>query len=222
MVSHIQTTPEGRYIRFGVREHAMAAICNGLCAYGGFLPFCATFFVFIGYCLGAVRISALSQLHVLYIMTHDSIGVGEDGPTHQPVEQLWQLRNMPGVTVIRPADGREVAGAYLQYMKGTGPFVFALSRQNLPYLEGSCAEAVAKGAYVLKDCEGKPDVILVGTGSEVSLCMEAAKKLEKTVRVVSMPCMELFEKQSEEYKKSVFTEGTPILGVEAGAVHGNC
>ena len=213
--------PEGRYIRFGVREHAMAAICNGMYAYGATLPFCATFFVFIGYCLGAVRISALNHLKVLYIMTHNSIGVGEDGPTHQPIEHLWQLRNMPDLSVIRPADGREVVGAYTAYMKGNMPCVFALSRQNLPYLEGSSAEAVLKGAYVLQDCEGTPDIILVGTGSEVSLCVEAAKALEgKKVRVVSMPSMDLFEKQTVEYKKSVLPENVPVIGVEAGATHG--
>ena len=212
--------PEGRYIRFGVREHAMAAICNGLAAYGGFLPFCATFFVFIGYCLGAVRISALNRLRVLYIMTHDSIGVGEDGPTHQPIEQLWQLRNMPGLTVIRPADGREVAGAYAAFMQGDGPCVLALSRQNLPYLEGSQPAQVLKGAYVLQDAE-QPELVLLGTGSEVALCVAAAKLMEgKRVRIVSMPSMELFEQQSEEYKRSVFPENVPVLGVEAGATHG--
>lgn len=212
---------EGRYIRFGVREHAMVAICNGMFAYGGFLPFCATFFVFVGYCMGAVRIAALSGYRVLFILTHDSIGVGEDGPTHQPIEQLWQLRDMPGITVIRPADGREVAGAYRQYMEGNGPVVLVLSRQNLPALEGSSEEMVEKGAYVVRDVEGTPDVILVGTGSEVALCVEAAQKMEgKKVRVVSMPSVELFEQQSVEYRKSVLVEHVPVLGVEAGAVQG--
>ena len=212
---------EGRYIRFGVREHGMAAICNGIYAYGGYLPFCATFFVFIGYCMGAVRISALNHLKVLYIMTHDSIGVGEDGPTHQPIEHFWQLRNMPGLTVIRPADGREVAGAYAAYMERQGPCVLVLSRQNLPYLDGSKPEEVMKGAYIVQDVEGKPDLILLGTGSEVSLCVSAAKLMEgKKVRVVSMPSMEIFEEQSEEYKKSVLLEGVPVMGVEAGATHG--
>ena len=215
------TTPEGRYLRFGIREHAMVAICNGLYAYGGFLPFCATFFVFIGYCMGAVRISALSHSKVLFIMTHDSIGVGEDGPTHQPIEQLWQIRNMPDITMIRPADGREVAGAYAVYMNGHGPCVLALSRQNVPYLEGSCPEKVAKGAYTLREVEGKPDLILIGTGSEVSLCVKAAEAMEgKKVRVISMPSMELFEQQPMEYKKALLSENVPIVGVEAGATHG--
>ena len=212
---------EGRYLRFGVREHGMAAICNGMFAYGGFLPFCATFFVFVGYCMGAVRIAALSHYRVLFILTHDSIGVGEDGPTHQPVEQLWQLRNMPGLTVLRPADGREVAGAYQQYMEGSGPVALVLSRQNLPYLEGSRPESVAKGGYVIREVEGTPDLILVGTGSEVSMCVAAAEKMEgKKVRVVSMPSIDLFEKQSREYQKSVLSDNVPIMGVEAGATHG--
>lgn len=220
-IDFTKETPEGRYIRFGIREHAMVAICNGLYAYGGFLPFCATFFVFVGYCMGGIRITALSNYKVLFVMTHDSIGVGEDGPTHQPIEQLWQLRNMPNVTVIRPADGREVAGAYAAYMNGSGPCVLALSRQNLPYIEGSCPEKVAMGAYVIRDVEGQPDLILVGTGSEVSLCVKAAEAMEgKKVRVVSMPSMELFEKQSAEYKKSVLGENVAIMGVEAGATHG--
>ena len=220
-VDFTKETPEGRYLRFGIREHAMVAICNGLYAYGGYLPFCATFFVFVGYCMGAVRISALANYKVLFIMTHDSIGVGEDGPTHQPIEQLWQLRNMPNVTVIRPADGRETAGAYACYMNGQGPCVLALSRQNLPYIEGSKPENVMKGAYVLREVEGKPDLVLVGTGSEVSLCMKAAEALEgKKVRVVSMPSVELFNQQPAEYKKTVLGEETPILGVEAGSTQG--
>lgn len=215
------TNRAGRYLRFGVREHGMAAICNGMYAYGGFLPFCATFFVFVGYCMGAVRIAALSHYRVLFILTHDSIGVGEDGPTHQPIEQLWQLRNTPGITVLRPADGREVAGAYKQYMEGSGPVVLVLSRQNLPYLEGSSPEKVEKGAYVIREVEGKPDLVLVGTGSEVSMCVAAAQKMEgKKVRVVSMPSVELFEKQPLEYQKAVLGENVPIMGVEAGATHG--
>ena len=211
----------GRYLRFGVREHGMAAICNGMFAYGGFLPFCATFFVFVGYCMGAVRIAALSHYRVLFVLTHDSIGVGEDGPTHQPVEQLWQLRNMPGITVLRPADGREVAGAYQQFLEGDGPVALILSRQNLPYLEGSSAAQVAKGGYVLREVDGAPDLVLLGTGSEVSLCVAAAEKMQgKKVRVVSMPSVELFEKQPLAYQRAVLGENVPIMGVEAGATHG--
>lgn len=215
------TDRAGRYLRFGVREHGMAAICNGMFAYGGFLPFCATFFVFVGYCMGAVRIAALSHYRVLFVLTHDSIGVGEDGPTHQPVEQLWQLRNMPGITVLRPADGREVAGAYQQFLEGDGPVALVLSRQNLPYLEGSSAAQVAKGGYVLREVDGAPDLVLLGTGSEVSLCVAAAEKMQgKKVRVVSMPSVELFEKQPLAYQRAVLGENVPIMGVEAGATHG--
>lgn len=217
-------TYAGRYIRFGVREHAMAAICNGLHSYGGFIPFGATFFNFISYALGAVRLSALTKHQVLYIMTHDSIGLGEDGPTHQPIETLAEIRAMPNILAIRPADGNETSGAYIAALENrTRPSVLILTRQNLPHLAGSSAEAVLKGAYVCQDT-AKPDIILVGTGSEVSLAIDTAKELQAkhglNARVVSFPCWELFEEQSQEYKESVFLEGVPVLSIEAMSTFG--
>lgn len=217
-------TPDGRYLRFGVREHGMSAICNGMCAYGGMLPYCATFLNFAGYALGAIRLSALSRFRVLYVMTHDSIGLGEDGPTHQPVEMLISLRSMPNIMVFRPADGNEVSGAYKQAIEHTAtPSLFALSRSGLPNLPGSSAASVAKGAYTVQAASGTPAVIIVGTGSEVQLCVAAAEILASSgvlASVVSMPCWELYDEQSKEYKQSVFPEGVPVLGVEAAAKTG--
>jgi len=218
-----KNTPAGRYIRFGVREHGMAAICNGLFAYGGLIPFCATFLNFIGYAQGAYRLSALSHFGVIYVMTHDSIGLGEDGPTHQPIETLESLRATPNVLTMRPADGNETTGCYIMAIeKRHSPSVLALSRQNLPNLEGSTAEKVAFGAYVLKDVEN-PQLILVSTGSEVYIVVDAAKKLAEQnirVRVVSMPISSLFDQQSISYKKSVFPDGVPVVSVEACSTRG--
>jgi len=208
----------GRYIRFGVREHGMAAICNGLAAYGCIIPFGATFFNFISYALGSVRLSALSKHQVLYIMTHDSIGLGEDGPTHQPIETLAGIRALPNLLSIRPADGNEVSGAYIAALENTTrPSVLILCRQNLPQLEGSSAEKSLKGAYVLSDVS-KPAAVLVATGSEVHIAVNAAATLAKEgvqVRVVSFPCWELFEEQPLAYKESVFPPGLPVISVEA-------
>ena len=207
---------EGRNIRFGVREHGMAGFVNGMYAYGGFIPYCATFLNFISYCQGSMTLSDLAGVKCLYIMTHDSIGLGEDGPTHQPIEKLATVRGMPNTLLFRPADGNETAGSYLCALdQDSSPVVFALSRQNLPQLAGSSVEAVAKGAYAVVDCEGTPDLILAATGSEVALCVDAAKELQgKKVRVVSMPCWELFDKQPREYALSLFPDGVPILSVE--------
>ncbi len=196
----------GRNMHYGIREHAMAAIANGMQLHGGMQAYCATFFVFSDYCKPAMRLSALMKLPVTYIMTHDSIGVGEDGPTHQPVEQLIMLRSIPGIKVFRPADGRETAAAWVSAMSGNEPTVLVLSRQNLPQYEGSCGKAAQKGGYVLADCEGTPDVILMGTGSEIELCVKAKDALKEkgvNARVVSLPCIEEFEKQTQEYKDSV-------------------
>jgi transketolase len=213
--------PAGRYLRFGVREHGMAAILNGLAAYGGFIPFGSTFLNFINYALGAVRLSALSKERVIYIMTHDSIGLGEDGPTHQPIETLASLRALPNLYVIRPADGNEVSAAYITAIESTEtPTVISLTRQNLSQLEGSSIEGALKGAYVLSQPadDEQPQVILVGTGSEVEICVAAAKQLAEEgvlVRVVSMPSWELFDQQDAEYRVSVFPEGIPVISVEA-------
>eukprot|EP01134_Creolimax_fragrantissima_P001360 CFRG1360T1 len=206
---------DGRYFRFGIREHGMAAICNGIAAYGGLVPFGATFFNFIQYMLPSVRLSALSHLHVLYIMTHDSIGLGEDGPTHQPINALALCRSIPNTLAIRPCDGNETSGAYAVAMENNHrPSVLVFSRQGLPQQRGSTIESVFKGAYVLEECEN-PKVILVASGSEVPLCVDAAKLVEGGARVVSMPCMDLFDEQSVEYKATVFPDGVPVLAVEA-------
>lgn len=219
-------TPQGRYIRFGVREHGMAAICNGLFAYGGLRPFCATFFNFAGYALGAIRLSALSRFGVIYIMTHDTIGLGEDGPTHQPVEMFESLRSMPNIHLWRPADAVETSAAYASALKEAHtPSVLCLSRQTLPALDTSSYEKSFKGGYVLS-CPTTPDklnLVLIGTGSELGFCVDAAKILNESgilTRVVTMPCVDLFEEQDEEYKASVLPSGVPTLSVEASAVHG--
>ncbi|MBV1830984.1 transketolase [Komagataeibacter sp. AV436] len=199
----------GRNVHFGVREHAMGSICNGI-ALAGIRPFCSGFLIFSDYMKPPIRMSALMNLPVIYIFTHDSISVGEDGPTHQPIEQLAQLRATPGVTLIRPADANEVAQAWRVILPMTDrPAVLVLSRQNLPTLDRSVyapATGLAKGAYVLADCGGRPDLILMATGSEISLVVAAYEILKKegvSVRVVSMPSWDLFEAQPEAYRASV-------------------
>lgn len=214
-------TRTGRNIHFGIREHAMSAICNGMAAHGGVIPFCSTFFVFSDYMKNAMRMSAIMNLNVLYVLTHDSIGVGEDGPTHEPVEQLAALRSMPNMKVFRPCDGRETAAAYESALTEKGPTSIILTRQTLPSFEGTGKKAL-KGAYVLSDSVKKvPDVILIGAGSEVQCCMEAKKLLSAKgvdARVISMPCMELFEKQNDKYKESVIPSSVRArVCVEAGA-----
>ena len=210
----------GRNIHYGIREHAMAAIANGMQLHGGLQAYCATFFVFSDYCKPAMRLSALMGLPVTYIMTHDSIGVGEDGPTHQPVEQLIMLRSIPGLKVFRPADGKETAAAWVSAMSGKEPTVLVLTRQNLPQYANS-GKVALKGGYVLDDCEGTPDVLLIGTGSEVELCVKAKSELAAKgvkARVVSMPCMEEFEKQPADYKESVLPKTVKArVCVEAGS-----
>ncbi|ASC72181.1 Transketolase [Halomicronema hongdechloris C2206] len=219
---------ENRNLRFGVREHGMGSICNGIALHNsGLIPYCATFLVFADYMRAAIRLSALSQAGVIYVMTHDSVGLGEDGPTHQPVETLASLRAIPNLTVIRPADGNETSGAYkVAVANRKAPTLMAFSRQTVPNLEGSSVDAVAKGAYVLSDCDGTPDIILIGTGSEVGLCVDAAAQLQANgiqVRVVSMPSWELFEAQDAGYKESVLpTAVTKRLAVEAAASFGWC
>ncbi|MEO0984757.1 MAG: transketolase C-terminal domain-containing protein, partial [Cyanobacteria bacterium J06639_14] len=182
---------------------------------------------FADYMRAAIRLSALSQAGVIYVMTHDSIGLGEDGPTHQPVETIASLRAIPNLTVIRPADGTETSGAYkVAVANRKTPTLMAFSRQNLPQLAGSSIDGVAKGAYILADCDGTPDIILIGTGSEVSLCVEAAAQLTaegKKVRIVSMPSWELFDAQDAEYQESVLPKAvTKRLAVEAGISMGWC
>jgi transketolase len=216
----------GRNLRFGVREHAMGAICNGIALSGsGLIPYCATFLVFADYMRAAIRLSALSQAGVIYVMTHDSIALGEDGPTHQPVETIASLRAIPNLLVFRPADGNETSGAYkVAIERRKQPSLLAMTRQALPNLEGSSFEGVARGAYILSGSNDLPDIILIGTGSEVSLCVQAAEKLRadgRKVRVVSMPCWELFEEQDEHYKNAVLPKADQKrLVVEAASSFG--
>jgi len=221
--------PEGRNIHFGVREHIMAAIVNGMAAHGGIKPYGATFLIFSDYMRPAIRMAALSRHNSLWIFTHDSIGLGEDGPTHQPVEQLASLRAIPNLVVIRPCDANEVVEGWKIGMKRTeGPTAFAFTRQKVPILnrdEYAKAEGLQKGAYVLADLGNEdPQVLLMASGSEVQLIVEAGKKLAEegiSVRLVSFPSWELFQQQDEAYRKSVFPPNiTARLAVEAGVPQG--
>ncbi len=211
--------PDGRNIRFGVREHAMGGIVNGIALYGGFIPYAATFLTFSDYMRGSVRLAALSKLRVVYVWTHDSIGVGEDGPTHQPIEHVAALRAIPNLTVFRPGDANETAAAWACAIAACdGPSALALTRQKLPILDGTpekAREGVAKGGYVLRDASGdaaRPDLILIGTGSELQLAMAAATALEKEgirCRVVSLPSWERFEAQDAAYREAVLPARQP-------------
>lgn len=212
---------EGANIRFGIREHAMAAICNGIQLHGGLRILCSTFFSFSDYMKGGIRMSALMNIPVVYVMTHDSIGVGEDGPTHQPVEQLISLRSIPNLKVFRPCDGKETVSAYVSAFTQNSPTVLVLSRQNLNQYKTSGIKALA-GGYILDDCEGTPDVILMGTGSEIDLCAGAKEILQAEgvkVRVVSMPSMEEFEKQTPEYQEYVLPKAVKARVCVEAASH---
>ena len=217
----------GRNLHFGVRENAMGAITNGL-VLSGLRGYCATFFVFADFLRPMIRLAALMEIPTLFVFTHDSIGVGEDGPTHQPVEHLASLRAIPNLAVFRPADANEVSESYRAIMSlDKTPSVIVLTRQNLPTLDRerfASASGVAKGAYVVSDCEGTPDVILLATGSEVSLCLTAQEQLAAQgvkARVVSVPCFELFERQSQEYRDSVLPPTVKArVGVELGVEMG--
>ncbi|RVW90627.1 Transketolase, chloroplastic [Vitis vinifera] len=221
-------TPEERNVRFGVREHGMGAICNGIALHSlGLIPYCATFFVFTDYMRAAIRISALSEAGVIYVMTHDSIGLGEDGPTHQPIEHLASFRAMPNILMLRPADGNETAGAYkVAVVNRKRPSILALSRQKLPQLPGTSIAGVEKGGYAISDNSSgnKPDVILIGTGSELEIAAKAGDELRKegkTVRVVSLVSWELFDDQSDAYKESVLPAAvTARVSIEAGSTFG--
>jgi len=216
----------GRNFHFGVREHAMGAALNGMALFGGVIPYGATFLVFADYMRPPIRLAALSHIPSIFIFTHDSVGLGEDGPTHQPIEQLMSLRLIPNLVVIRPADANETAEAWrVAISRRDGPTVLALTRQNVPTLERSGVDSVEKGAYVLKDFGKNPEIILMASGSEVSLILEAAKKLadesRKSVRVVSFPSWELFEKQDAAYRESVLPKMVQKrLAVEAGSSMG--
>ncbi|MFI6026987.1 transketolase [Amycolatopsis magusensis] len=217
-----KTSPYGRTLHFGVREHAMGSILNGIALHGGTRPYGATFLIFSDYMRPPVRLAALMKAPVIYVWTHDSIGLGEDGPTHQPIEQLSALRAIPGLNVVRPADANETAAAWKAVLEDVHhPSGLALTRQNVPVLEGTSAEGVARGGYVLAEASGAtPDVVLIATGSEVQLAVEARKKLEAdgvATRVVSMPCVEWFEAQNQAYRESVIPSGVKArVAVEAG------
>lgn len=214
---------KGTNIHFGIREFAMAAMCNGMKLHGGLVPYCATFLVFSDYMKGAIRMSALMELPVTYILTHDSIGVGEDGPTHEPIDQLPMLRAVPNLYTWRPADSKETAAAYQCAMTADRPCCIALSRQPLNQLEMTGKPAL-RGAYVVRDTDTTPDIIVIATGSEVDLALQAAEDLDGKgvkARVVSMPCMELFEEQDDAYKESVLPGNvTKRMVVEAASSFG--
>lgn len=216
----------GHNLQFGIREHAMGGIALGMAHHGGVIPYTATFLVFSDYMRPPIRLSSLSEQRVIFIFTHDSIGLGEDGPTHQPVEHLAALRAVPGLRVFRPADATETAEVWRQALLHDGPSVMALTRQKLPILDRSKlapAADVARGAYILQESSGDPDIILIGTGSEVHLVLDAAAVLAEEgtqARVVSMPCWELFDEQPASYRTSVLLPGVPKLAVEAGVTLG--
>ncbi|MGB5423116.1 MAG: transketolase [Desulfobacterales bacterium] len=220
---------EGRNMRFGVREHAMGAILNGMALHGGLIPYGATFLIFSDYMRPAIRLAALMKLHVIYVFTHDSIGLGEDGPTHQPIEQLAALRAMPNLKVVRPCDANETVEAWKAALKSNdGPVALVLTRQNLPVLDRTVAgpaDGLQKGAYVVRDPQdSRPDLLLMASGSEVHIALTAAAVLSDkdiAVRVVSMPCWELFEEQPDEYRRLVLPpEVTARLAIEAGSPQG--
>ncbi len=220
---------EGRNMRFGVREHAMGGILNGMALHGGLIPYGATFLIFSDYMRPAIRLAALMKLHVIYVFTHDSIGLGEDGPTHQPIEQLAALRAIPNLKVVRPCDANETVEAWKAALKSIGgPVALVLTRQNLPVLDRTVAgpaDGLQKGAYVVRDPQdSRPDLLLMASGSEVHIALAAAAVLSDkgiAVRVVSVPCWELFEEQPEEYRRMVLPpEVTARLAVEAGVPQG--
>ncbi|HEV2118452.1 MAG TPA: transketolase [Terriglobales bacterium] len=219
----------GRNLHFGVREHGMGTIVNGMALHGGIIPYGATFLIFSDYMRGSIRLAALMNTHSLFVFTHDSIGLGEDGPTHEPVEHLMSLRAMPNMTVMRPGDANETVEAWRIAIQRQRPMAMALTRQKIPVLDVQrypIREGVAKGAYVLAEAEGgKPQIVLIATGSEVQLAMAAREELGKqkiAARVVSMPCWELFDEQPAEYRKQVLPAGVPKLAIEAGATLGWC
>ncbi|NPA13061.1 MAG: transketolase [Aquificae bacterium] len=218
-------TPSGRNIHYGIREHAMGSVVNGMALHGGVIPYGATFFVFSDYMKASVRLSALMGVHSIFIYTHDSIGVGEDGPTHQPIEQLMSFRLIPNLTVIRPADANETVESWKLAIERKKPVILVLTRQNVPVLDPNLypiKEGVKRGGYILADVDN-PDVVLVATGSEVHPCLQAKDILEKEgikARVVSLPSWELFFEQPEEYRKTVIPPDIPKVAVEAGSVLG--
>jgi transketolase len=220
--AHFAADPAGRNVFFGVREFGMCAAVNGMAQHGGLVPFGSTFFTFSDYCKSAIRMAALMKSHSLFVFTHDSVALGEDGPTHQPIEHLMMLRAVPALTDYRPADANETAACWRLALERNGPSFMALSRQDLPVIDAEKVDVyggVSKGAYILEDA-ANPKVILIGTGAEVWPCLDAKKLLEQegiAARVVSMPSWEIYEEQSAEYKNSVLPHSVPRLAVEAGS-----
>ena len=219
--------PFGRIVHFGIREHAMGAILNGIALHGLSKPFGGTFLVFSDYMRGSVRLAALMDIPVTFVWTHDSVGLGEDGPTHQPIEHVASLRLIPNFAVIRPADANETTAAWVEVIKRQKPVGFALSRQNLPvYDRTSCgsADGVAKGAYILCDTDGTPDVLLIATGSEVGVAVAAAELLKADgikARVISAPCLEWFAEERDSYRESVLPSSIKArVSIEAGVAQG--
>ncbi len=219
------STPDGRNFHFGVREHAMGAIVNGMALHGGVIPYGGTFLVFADYMRPTLRMAALMETNSIFVFTHDSIGVGEDGPTHQPIEHLMSLRVIPGLTVMRPADANETAVAWKLALQCKGPIALALTRQKLPTLDAEkygVEAGVARGAYILED-SAEPDLVIIATGSEVSLALDAGAQLSSLgiqTRVVSMPSWELFCQQPEEYRAHLLPPQVPKMAIEAGVTHG--
>ncbi len=215
--------PAGRNIYYGVREFGMCAIVNGMAVHGGIIPYGSTFFVFSDYCKPALRLAAIMKAHSIFVFTHDSIGLGEDGPTHQPIEHLMMLRAVPNLIDLRPADANETAAAWAVALESNAPSFMALSRQDLPILDAAKLNVMQnfrKGAYIVEQGTDKPDLLIVGTGAEVWPSLEAAKRFQSegtNVRVISMPSWRLFEQQSEEYQNSIFPDHLPKLAVEAGS-----
>jgi transketolase len=215
---------DGNYLHYGVREHGMAAVMNGLALYGGIIPYGGTFLIFSDYCKPSIRLSALMGLKVIYIFSHDSIGLGEDGPTHQPIEQLTGLRAIPNLNVFRPADINETLECWEIALKSKNtPSAIALSRQKVPYInpKNSKESKSEKGAYVVNITSHESNVTLVASGTEVELALKVQEKLKENnihSKVVSMPCMELFDKQSENYQKDILEENSLIVTLEAGSV----
>jgi transketolase len=215
----------GRYVNYGIREHGMAAAMNGMALHGGILPYSGLFMVFMDYCRPSVRLAGLMGIQSIYVATHDSIGVGEDGPTHQPVEHLASLRAIPNVYTYRPADALETAECWeLAVQRKDAPSVMALTRQGLPAVRDDAATNwCERGGYVLRKGEGADDIVLIGTGSEVHLCVDAAERLASegvSARVVSVPCMDVFLEQDENYIRSVLGKDLPKVAVEAGIRQG--
>ncbi len=219
-------SPGGIQVHYGIREHGMGSVMNGMAQHRGVLPVGGTFFCFSDYMRPAVRLASLTGTHVIYSWTHDSVGLGEDGPTHQPVEHLASLRAMPGLSLIRPADANETAQAWRLAVEAHGPVGLVLTRQDIPVLAATAeraADGVPRGAYVLVDSDGPPRIVLVGTGSEVQHCVAAAATLASSgvqAQVVSFPSWDHFEKQPGEYQATVFPDGVPVLSIEAGATFG--